>query len=305
LLVATMLSPLSSALAVNYEKTPAGVTDDSRDPGRSADFMRAIWVPPGTLVTFLGRHDASVTNLRAFFTATSFIKPAVTVDQYLALVGNYYPDGQDLVLMRCRPSPEQVQRVTPILATWPNVFSAIVSDFSGRGFSCPPNLADGDNIMYCAARGYSDSARSVLVAGLSLALDAASSIFADSAASPGAAALKRNYGIYPAFTGLGFSVAGSGTVGSMTAVDTLRESIVPEYLLANTTLEEAGCRCIQVPAYGNKKSADARHTKPVDPNYVWQKGRLREGACRETRRLGAVSAGFDPATAAGESRSAQ
>jgi hypothetical protein len=286
------ISPSAHALPP-YGSTTAGITDASRDADTYADFLRAIWVSPGTQVTYLGRNDSSVKNLRAFFTATTFVKPVVTVDQYLALVGNYYPSGQDLVLMRCKLSSDQRQTVSPILATWPNVFAAVVSDFQGSGYSCPPNPADGNNVMFCAAQGYQDSQQAVFVTGLSTALTAATQIFQNSASSPGALALKTNYGIYPAFTGLGFSAAGSGTVPTMNTTQVLRESIVPEYLLVNTTLADAGCRCIQVPQYGNSKTDDVRHTKPVDPNYVWQKGKLSNGACHQIPKL-SVMMSTDP-----------
>jgi hypothetical protein len=289
--------PTSSAHATPpYQKTVAGITDTSRDTAAFADYMRLIWVAPGTQVSFIGRNDAAVMNLRAFVTATSFIRPAVTVDQFATLVGNYYPDGQDLVLMRCRPSDAQQKMLSPILATWPNVYAAIVSDFQTQGFTCPaPDPSNGNNVMYCAALGYADSQQTVFVDGLSTALSTASQIFQSSATSPGALALKTNYGIYPAFTGLGFTVAGSGMVATMDTTQVLRESIVPEYLLKNAALADVGCRCIQVPVYGNRKNPDLRHDKPVNPNYVWQKGTLHNGMCREVSRLGA-GISVDPAT---------
>jgi hypothetical protein len=268
-----------------YGKTPAGITDVSRDTTVYGDFMRAIWISPGTEVNYLGRQGV---NLRAFFTATTFVKPSVTVDQYLALVGNYYPTNQqDLVLMRCQPSADQEEAVSPILATWPNVFSAILSDF--QSYSCPPNPADGNNVMYCAAQGYEDSQQAVFVTGLLTAFTAANQIFQNSGSSPGAVALKNNYGIYPAFTGLGFSAAGSGMVSTMSTTQVLRESIVPEYLLKNVTLADAGCRCIQVPQYGNAKNPDLRHLKPVDPSYIWQKGKLQNDACHQIAKLGTLT----------------
>ncbi len=302
ILAATVLAMgglASSAIAApNYMKTPAGISDTSRDASSYGDFMRAIWVQSGTQVSYVGRQNV---NLRVFFTATSFIKPAITVDQYLTLVGNYYPSGQDLVLMRCRPSADQRQNVNPILATWPNVFSAIVSDFQGSGFSCPPNPADGNNVMYCAAVAYQDAQQAVFVTGLSAALTSATQIFQNSTSSAGAKALKTDYGIYPEFTGLGYVASGSGFVNTMSTAQILRESVVPEYLLENVTLVDAGCRCIQVPQYGNTKNPDLRHTKPVDPNYIWQKGKLQSGACHVIKKLGTMmSTAADPGSSSGD-----
>lgn len=277
----------------NYAKTPAGISDASRDASTYDDFMRLLWVDPKTPVNYLGRHDKVVTNLRAFFTATTFIKPAVTVDQLVALVGNSWQDGKDLVLMRCQPSSDQEQNVNPVLATWPNVFTAIVSDFQGEGFSCPPDPSDGNNVMFCAAQAYvqfcaenKDCQQSVFVTGLFDTFESAMQI-TDS--SPGAKKLKDNYGIYPAFTGLGYAAAGSGMVPTMNTTEVLRGSIVPEYLLENVLLTDAGCRCIQVPQYGNAENPDIRHTKPVDPNYVWRKGNLDNGSCRVISRLGTLT----------------
>jgi hypothetical protein len=271
--------------APSFGRTVAGVTEASRGDGVD-DFLRAIWVPPGTPVTYLGRNDQYVKNLRAFFTATSFVRPAVTVDEYVALVGNVFQTQQDLVLMRCRPSSAQRQTLDPILATWPNVFDAIVSDFAGS-YSCPPVPTDGNNLIFCAALSYQtsyrDLAETVFPVGLQKLFDVAGPLESDSAA---ASALKANYGIYPQFTGLGFTVDTSGSSPAMTTATMLRYSVVPEYLLNNLPLADAGCRCIQVPTYGNRKNPDLRHGAPVDPGYVWQRGKLTAGgACRKINRL--------------------
>lgn len=306
IVVAAMVALLQCAISVAYAsppypKTPSGITDASRDATTYRDFMRLLWVNPMTRVDHVGRYDV-VVNKRAFFTATTFIKPAVTVDYLSALVGNYWPSQpQDLVLMRCRPSTDQQQVLSPILATWPNVFSAIVSDFKGQAYSCPPDPNDGNNVMYCAALGYQDSAESVFVTGLERAFASAYQIFQNSGSSPGAQALKKNYGIYPAFTGLGFAVKTSGTVSSMSTSLALRESIAPEYLLNNLTLADAGCRCIQVPQYGNAKTDDARHGKLVNVNFVWQKGKLQDGACPQVNRLpSATNSAFPVPSSASE-----
>lgn len=276
----------SVALAApRFGRTVAGVTEASRAASVD-DFLRAIWVPPGTPVTSLGRNDPYVRNLRAFVTATSFISPAVTVDQYVNLVGNVFQTQQDLVLMRCRPSSAERKALDPILATWPNVFDAIVSDFSGA-YSCPPVPADGNNVIYCAALGYQTNyggvAETVFPVGLQNAFDLAGPLESNPTA---AAALKADYGIYPQFTGLGFTVDTSGATPAMTTATMLRYSVVPEYLLENLSLAQAGCRCIQVPTYGNRKTPDLRHDAPVAPRFIWQRGKLTaDGACRKVKRL--------------------
>ncbi|HXZ87899.1 MAG TPA: hypothetical protein VEF07_04975 [Candidatus Binataceae bacterium] len=262
----------------SYSRTVAGITDASRDDTTYNDFLRIVWVPNGTSVTYIGRQGV---NLRAFFTATGFVTPRITLDEYLALVGNYYHDGQDAVLMRCKPQADQRQNLAPIIATWPNVFAAIVADLGGRSYTCPaPDPTNGDNLIYCVAIAYADSAQSVFVTGLESALSLATQLYAT---SPSSTALSTDYGIYPAFTGLGFTVNSSGTTSSMTTVDVLRNSIVPEYLLNNLALADAGCRCVQVPEYPNPAN---RHAAPIDPDFIWLRGRLKDNACHQIPRLG-------------------
>lgn len=63
-MLAAVLCAVSTAHAEPYDKTPAGITDASRDASIADDFMRAIWVAPGRQVAFLGRNDSAVKNLR-------------------------------------------------------------------------------------------------------------------------------------------------------------------------------------------------------------------------------------------------
>jgi hypothetical protein len=284
----------SSAHAASYQKTVAGVTETSRADSFD-DFLRAVWVAPGTPVTFIGRNDQFVKNLRAFFTATSFLRPDVTVDQYVDLVGNVFQTQNDLVLMRCRPSEAQRAALDPFLATWPNVFDAIAADFQGT-YSCPPVPTDGNNVIYCAALNYQtnyrDLTQSVFPVAMQNLFDIAGPL-SDTAVA--AAALKSNYGIYPQFTGLGFTVDTSGNTPAMTATAMLRYSVVPEYLLNNLSLADAGCSCIQVGPYGNKHNPDLRHRAPVDPDYIWRRGKLASGgACHQISRLGRAATSTDP-----------
>jgi hypothetical protein len=81
--------------------------------------------------------------------------------------------------------------------------------------------------------------------------------------------LKTYYGIYPAFSGLGFSVKDSyylSPSNPTTSAQALQASIVPEYLLANVSLSDAGCRCIRVAPYAGRAQAN------IDPDFVWQNG---------------------------------
>lgn len=182
--------------------------------------------------------------------------------------------------MRCRPPAIQRENLAPILATWPKVFAAIVTDLGGRSYTCPaPDPTDGDNVIYCVAVEYEDTEQSVFVTGLESALNLATQLYATPASST---ALSQDYGIYPAFTGLGFTINSSGITSSMTTASVLRNSIVPEYLLNNLPLADAGCRCIQVSEYPNPGK---RHSAPIDPNFVWLRGRLQGNACHQIPRF--------------------
>jgi hypothetical protein len=81
--------------------------------------------------------------------------------------------------------------------------------------------------------------------------------------------LQRNYGIYPAFAGTGYSVKDSYYLSSsqpMTSQQILVKSVSSEYVLKNATLATAGCRCISVPPYAG------RANDPLDPDFIAQSG---------------------------------
>ncbi len=87
----------------------------------------------------------------------------------------------------------------------------------------------------------------------------------------------KRYGIYPAFSGLGYAVKGSGSGAPMGAGEALQRSVAPEYLLKNTTLADASCFCLIVSPY-NGRSSD-----PLDVDFVAQKGGF--GECTSASRL--------------------
>jgi hypothetical protein len=86
------------------------------------------------------------------------------------------------------------------------------------------------------------------------------------------------YGIGYGHSGLGFAVNGSAS-GDFNAAQTLEESVVPEYLLKNVTLEQADCHCVQIPSYDN------RDNRLLSPTFVWNRGRLDDGDCRTVKRI--------------------
>lgn len=250
-----------------FLKNAATLTDQSRSDAYN-DFIRVLWVNHGTSIRSL------TLGKRAFFTASSFIKPPVTVDALLNYVGNYYREDKDFVVMRCKPSAEQREKVQPILATWPN-------NFAGPTREClSPDLSLGERQICSLALQYQDPQRTIYTLGLAQTLLLGSQMFATAQSRE---ALSQDYGIFPAHTGLGFvvqaSAASNGDTVPMTTDETLRNSIVPEYLLKNAELAEAGCRCLQVPE--NQKL----HQALVDPAWIWHHGKLENGACRKVADL--------------------
>lgn len=254
-----------------HQKNPAQVTDQSRSDSYN-DFMRVLWVSPTTPVT-----NIAGPRKRGFFTASTFLEPPVTVDELLRLVGNRYRPGLDFAVMRCKPLAEQRSVVQPILATWPNVFPAIASDLGGPDCT---GLTAGETQICKIASEFHDRERKVYTRGLRYTLRLGAKMFKTPESTD---ALDKDYGIFPAFTGLGFTVQASSTPDGMTVPMTtgevLRNSVVPEYLLKNADLADANCRCVRV------SESESLHTEPVDPEFVWKHGKLVNGACRPVSEL--------------------
>jgi hypothetical protein len=248
------------------------MTERSRDVERTSDFIRAFFVPPGIKVD----HFSLPTAFRAFFSDSRFYDPPGSINAYLTFVGNSYDSTNDLVVMRCRPSETQKAALDPLLATWPNVFSAIATDLGSQSYTCPSPTANGDNEIFCTADSFMDQQQVTYVNGLLTMLQAAAQVFAT---SESAASIRQRYGAYPAFTGLGFTVEGSSNNAPLTDAQVLQQSVVPEYILINSSLADGACRCIQVPTYATRAKA------PMDVDYVWQQGGLNHGACRRIPRL--------------------
>ncbi len=257
----------SSASPSPYSQSVAAVTNTSRDVAQTNDFFRFSYVSSGTAVTSLGRPG----SLRVFMTATSFFRPALPLNQAVTYPGLQDQPAQDLVVMRCIP-PDR-EKADPILATWPNLFAAIERDIGSQSLSCPYTGTSADNEIYCIAKQFKDTPSGVVVTTLANALTTGNSLF-DPAHPELAKWLKTYYGIYPAFSGLGFSVKDSYNLSPKnptTSAAVLQKSVVPEYLLANLSLSDAGCHCIRVAPYEGREQAG------IDPDFVWSKGGV--GSC--------------------------
>jgi hypothetical protein len=91
--------------------------------------------------------------------------------------------------------------------------------------------------------------------------------------------LRSQYGVFPAFSGLGFSVKDSYFLDTqpMSSGQLLVKSVSPEYVLKNVSLKEAGCSCISVAPYPGR--AEDR----LDPKFIAKAG--GDGECKAVKSL--------------------
>jgi hypothetical protein len=271
-------SGASAATPMPVQQPPAIITENSRDTSVTDDFLR---------LSFFNADPASVTMLggssrkRVFAASSVFVTPPLTLGENAMFAGipdrDNVEETKDLFAMRCvQPDPKVVN---PILATWTNLFSAIVADFSAAGFTCPPG-PDPQNTAYCEAKGFMDKPAASAVAAIANALTIGIGLQAlptsETNSNPFLATF---YGISSAFSGLGFAVSGGTGLPSeqYTPSVTLQNLIDPEYLLNNVTLMQANCYCIAVPPYPGRKAG------LIDVNFIKQVGKV--GSCVAVSRL--------------------
>ncbi|MBZ5521344.1 MAG: hypothetical protein LAP21_03705 [Acidobacteriia bacterium] len=272
LLVFSLLACTSCGTAVNAATagssgaSPASVTDQTRasDPLTGfvniQDFERVIFVRSTQDVTNIGR--ANNVQKRAFVSATMYYDPPLAVQSVARYVGADSNAAFDLVAMRCQPSvPSKTQAV---LATWPNVFKAVIADLGTlyTPSACPASPGDAvDKKVYCNALSFSDPPNTKAPLALAAMMDAGSATFqltgapSPTGSTTGADVFYDLYGIGYAFSGLGFSVKDSYLAGQnvpLTSAQMMEQSVVPEYLVANVTLAEGGCKCIRVKPYAGR-----------------------------------------------------
>lgn len=247
------------------------ITDQVRE-GTPNDFLRVTFVSAGTPVTTLARPG----SLRAFATATAFYEPALALKDFPLYSGLVNDDTKTLVAMRCQPP--QAETTDAVLATWPNLFAAVQRDLGIDPKACDGSVNDDDTRAFCFAHAFRDDAGDNVPLSLAHSLDYAARAF--EGYSPVAAWLKNKYGVFPAFSGLGFSVKDSYYLDSQHPMSTqqiLAKSISPEYILKNVSLKDAGCRCINVAPYEGR-SGDA-----LDPEFIRKAG--GDGECKAVSRL--------------------
>jgi hypothetical protein len=250
---------------------PVVVSDTVRE-SLPNDYLRVSFLPPGVPVTTLSRPGA----LRAFVTATPLFVPPLKLGELPYYSGLVNDDTNVLVAMRCRPPhPETVDAV---LATWPDVFLAIQRDVPLSPDACSSDPTDPATQAACFAKGFSDPPASVVPTSLAHTFSYAGTIFDGNHATL-AKWLQSNYGIFPAFSGIGYSVKDSYSIDKdpMTSQQILVKSVSSEYVLKNVSLSDAGCRCISVAPYPGR-SGDR-----VDPEFIAQAG--GDGSCKAVDRL--------------------
>jgi hypothetical protein len=249
-------------------ETPALLVERSHDPERVNDYLRLVFLPASVVPTRLGGPNA----VRVFVAASTYFTPALALDEVASFLG--VPDAvdQDLVGMRCQA--DDPAALDARLATWPHLFEIIRVDLGGQ-FTCPPPPgAPPENAVYCVAAAYDDKPETVISRALAAALEFGAGLLEDPAT---AESVRRRYGVYPAFSGLGLTVMGSADGHATTAADALQAAVSPEYLVHNATLADAGCRCIRVAPYAG------RSMDPLDPAFIEQAGDL--GSCRAVPKL--------------------
>ena len=265
-----ILSSITLSLQAQHPDTVL-VTDHVRE-ATPDDFLRVTFVPTGVSVTTLSRPG----SLRAFATATEVYDPPLKLKDFPAYSGLVNDDTKTLVAMRCQPP--QPEKVDALLATWPNVFTAIQRDLALDPKKCDGTATDDDTRAFCFAHQYTDTSGDTVPISLAHTFSFAAQAFA--AYSPLAAWLKTKYGIFPAFSGLGFSVKDSYYLDAQHPIDAqeiLVKSISPEYILKNTSLKDAGCSCISVAPY------PGRSEDLLDPEFIHKHG--GEGECKPVEKL--------------------
>ena len=240
------------------------VSQQTRQPSYD-DFLRLIFQNLNPPPTKLGGPNA----YRVFFGATAFYQPPITVAQIADFSGIPVDSTMSLFVLRC--IPPDGSPADPVLATWPNVISKMLDDYENK----PPTPGTTDEAILTIAQSFTDFGSQIVDEPLYNALGVGKQFFesypAGSMNPVFTAKLMQNqvqtrFGTYPAFSGLGYAVEGTATGPALTAAQEAAQMIVPEYILSNVTLAQAGCYCIQVPP------SAGRDTSLLDPDFVKEVG---------------------------------
>jgi hypothetical protein len=269
------LATFASAASI---EAPANIVDRSRNVPPTNDFLRLLFIKPTApdptttgRPSIPGRPD----SYRVFFGDTEFYQPPIHLTEILGYSGIPYAPGQDLVAFRCAPGESSLAE--PMLATWPNMFKAMKEDFAAHP---PTTVYDtalseiADSFGEVESIAASNTLANALAFGAEVFVDADNPGCTTNAAvnCPQTDTMTSHFGAFPAFSGLGYAIANTQTSPILDSETTLIEAVVPEYILRNVSLADAGCRCIRVPDYPGRQNARFK------PQQVLTEGAF--GACK-------------------------
>ncbi len=262
----------------NNAAAPVVVSDKVRETLPN-DYLRITFVPAGVSVTTIAKPGA----LRGFATATPLYSPPLKLSVFPTYSGLINVDDEVLVALRCHPRhAANIAALDAVLATWPNVFSAIQRDVNLNPSDCAAMPTDPQTQTACFANAFTDPPVAAVQNALAHTFTYAATLY-DSSHTALAAWLQSNYGIYPAFAGTGYSVKDSyylSATSPMTSQQILVKSISSEYVLKNVTLAEGSCSCISVAPY------QGRSNDRLDPEFIEFAGGY--GVCMPVNKLEVV-----------------
>lgn len=214
--------------------------------GNGYDLMRLFLVNEREFVDSLGKPG----SLRAFMTPTAVLD-GLTLGRALSLMGVIYDKDEDVVILRCIGADERV--ADPRLATIHELLNIV-------GESCRSGELSGG---LCDGRREYDG---VIREDTAVAFLAKSYGFADELFSNDdfRNELRKRYSVWPGFTGLGYSIAGSGIDGERYGADMFSRLKTPEYLVKNESLEVLKCHCVRISPYGKRQDDRIRPDKIRD-----------------------------------------
>jgi hypothetical protein len=252
------------------------ISQQARQPQYN-DFLRLVFDNINPPPTKLGGPKA----YRVFFGATVFYEPPIRISQIADFSGIPVKSSVSLFVIRCIPPEDSTAE--PVLATWPNLISKILSDYDDN----PPTPNSLDEAIQTIAESFSDVSSTIADEPLYNALGVGKQFFEEYpfdeepptfTATQMQGQMSSRFGTYAAFSGLGYAVEGTASGPALDAAQISRQMITPEYVLKNVTLSEAGCSCIEVPPY------PGRDNQKLHPDFVLRAG--GDGFCRTVRYVG-------------------
>jgi hypothetical protein len=275
LAVAGLYIVTASSDAWAFRPRAAAVTSEKTRQPQYNDFLRLIYANLPSPPTTLGGPSA----YRVFFGATSFYDPPIRIAQIANFSGIPVRSDRDLYVLRCLPPSDS--EADPTLALWPNLISRILADYQTN----PPAPDTADEAVEEIAQSFTDTSSQVLTETLENALNLGKQFFEDFpqtgplrfTATQMQAQMSMRFGTFPAFTGLGYAAEGTGNSPSFDSEQAMRSMVIPDFVLKNVTLAEAGCHCIQVPS-----TVPNRDQRKLDPDFVLRRG--GDGSCVKVNR---------------------